>query len=116
MSMRFGLHAPEQVLRYAEQWGSGTRLILAEVNGTGGWLPALRLASVPLQPGLDWRLGGTRTLLLLPRSMAAYGFIAQWASRMRSENRVGDPSDWQQAPLHPEVDVIFPFSVRQSAH
>ena len=109
MSMRFGLHAPEQVLRCAEQWGSGTRLILAEVNGTGGWLPALRLASVPLQPGLDWRLGGTRTLLLLPRSMAAYGFIAQWVGRMRSENRVGDPSDWQQAPLHPEVDVIFPI-------
>ena len=109
MSMRFGLHAPEQVLRLAEQWGEGPRLIFAEINSSGAWLQILRKASIALQPGLDWRQGGIRTLLLLPRSIEAYRFIMDWVSQMRNQGRVGDPSDWQQGPLHAEVDVIFPI-------
>lgn len=107
--MRFGLHAPEQVLRCAAQWGTGTRLILAEVNGTGGWLPALRIAPFPLQPGLDWRQGGVRTLLLMPRTLDAYQFLSEWVSQMRLEGRVGDAQDWHQKRLHPDVAVVFPI-------
>ena len=109
MSMHFGLHAPEQVLRFAAQWGAGTRLIAAEVNGSGGWLSMLRQAEIPLQPGVDWRLGGLRTLLLLPRSLDAYRFIMHWISEMRALNRVGDASDWMAGPLHADVDVVFPI-------
>ena len=58
MSMHFGLYAPEDVLRFAEQWGGGIRLIAAEVNSSGGWLPLLRQAQIPLQPAIDWRAGG----------------------------------------------------------
>ncbi|MFZ9731886.1 MAG: DNA polymerase III subunit alpha [Schleiferiaceae bacterium] len=116
MSMRFGLHSPERVLQFAAQWGSGTRLILAEVNGAGGWLPALRQSEIPLQPAVDWRQGGIRTLLLLPRSMDGYAFLMDWVSRMRGEHRAGDPSDWLQGPLHPDVDVVFPVQRAPKRH
>ncbi len=109
MSMHFGLYAPEDVLRFANQWGTGTRLIVAEVNGSGAWLPLLRQASVLLQPAVDWRTGGVRTALFLPRTLLGYRLLMAWVSEMRLANRVGDASDWHQRCVHPDIDVVYPI-------
>lgn len=109
MSMHFGLYAPEDVLRFANQWGTGTRLIVAEVNGSGAWLPLLRQASVSLQPAVDWRTGGVRTALFLPRTLLGYRLLMAWVSEMRLANRVGDASDWHQRCVHPDIDVVYPI-------
>lgn len=109
MSMHFGLYAPEDVLRFANQWGTGTRLIVAEVNGSGAWLPLLRQASISLQPAVDWRTGGVRTALFLPRTLLGYRLLMAWVSEMRLANRVGDASDWHQRCVHPDIDVVYPI-------
>ncbi len=84
-------------------------MIVAEVNGSGAWLPLLRQASVLLQPAVDWRTGGVRTALFLPRTLLGYRLLMAWVSEMRLANRVGDASDWHQRCVHPDIDVVYPI-------
>ncbi len=101
-SFKFGVLKTKDVLRMAEKHGC-VPLILAEINSTAGILPALQDGRVPIQPAVDFRIGGLRIAVLLPESPLGFQRLNSWLSSARVSLTL-------DVPNIEDVRVIYPLS------
>ncbi|MDR9442619.1 MAG: DNA polymerase III subunit alpha [Schleiferiaceae bacterium] len=105
-SLHYGVRSPREIVEAAVQQGD-RRLLLADVNTTGGLLEALRLGEeqgLRVIPGVDAREGMQRRYLLLPRDEEGFAEMNRLLSRYWEE---GAP--WPDRPEMEYCEVVYPW-------